>query len=667
MNIITSILRKFKSDQNINVLTCPTHERYETYLSQTPNITIWSLLHPRVKDWNLTYMPVPKNYNIITEIPKWLEIDVVLSQNKFGQFQLLAPIAQQLNLPLITIEHTFPYPTWPQEQKQLMRLMSGNIDCFITENSRKAWGWDESNGIVIKHAVDTDIFSPKNVDKQEVVLSICNDFINRDGPCGYSVWKETVKNLPYKVLGATPGLSEPAKDINDLVDNYNKSSVFLNTSIYSPIPCVVLEAMSCLPDNEIVFFNTTPCKIQELINLQTLNQNTLGNKIYHKHITPYNGYLFNIKCSHIPKFRLTPEHPILTVSISKKYCPELKKKGNCRPIKKIISSPVFKEARNINKNDWLVFPKYKVINKLNMSKEWLEFYGLFLAEGNVEGNIIKFTLHEKENHLIEIIRKISKLLDREIKIKKIKDEKAVHVTFCNGPLARELDRMFHKKASEKSLPKEFMEASPEELEIFLQAYCMGDGYKVKKNTYSVCTSSIKLAYQLLLIYTKLNILCNINYTGPREGIIRGRKFQGKGRYNICFSPKHNKSKKTYVEDENNFYIKVNNILIEKYEGNVYNLTTEDSTFRNPFIVTHNCGLPVVSTNTCEIPNIISHGYNGFLGKNTQELEYYCKLLLNDKDLRDKIGNNARQTILKEYNLDNFCKNWRNVFEQAMKG
>lgn len=207
-------------------------------------------------------MPVPKNYNIIKEIPKWLKLDVVLSQNRFGQFQLLSPIAQQLNLPLITIEHTFPVPSWDDNIRRQMRSMSGTIDCFITPNSRQAWGWDEKLGEVVEHGVDTEIFKQENVEKEDVVLSICNDFINRDGPCGYSVWKETVKDLPFRILGDTPGLSNPAKDIGDLVKHYNTSSVFLNTSIYSPIPCVLLEAMSCgLP---VVSTNT--CEIPNIIS-----------------------------------------------------------------------------------------------------------------------------------------------------------------------------------------------------------------------------------------------------------------------------------------------------------------------------------------------------------------------------------------------------------------
>jgi glycosyltransferase involved in cell wall biosynthesis len=46
-------------------------------------------------------------------------------------------------------------------------------------------------------------------------------------------------------VGETPGLSKPAKNMDELIQFYNTSRIFLNTSTASPLPMSLLEAMSC--------------------------------------------------------------------------------------------------------------------------------------------------------------------------------------------------------------------------------------------------------------------------------------------------------------------------------------------------------------------------------------------------------------------------------------
>ena len=67
--------------------------------------------------------------------------------------------------------------------------------------------------------------------------------------------------LPVKVLGSSPGFSEPADSIEDLRDAYKSASVFLNTSIHSPVPTVLMEAMAC----GCAIVSTNNCMIPEII------------------------------------------------------------------------------------------------------------------------------------------------------------------------------------------------------------------------------------------------------------------------------------------------------------------------------------------------------------------------------------------------------------------
>jgi L-malate glycosyltransferase len=63
------------------------------------------------------------------------------------------------------------------------------------------------------------------------------------------------------------------------------------------------------------------------------------------------------------------------------------------------------------------------------------------------------------------------------------------------------------------------------------------------------------------------------------------------------------------------------------------------------------GLPSISTDFGTAQQIIVNGHNGFLAKDSDEwIEYLSELITNEK-LRDKIGANARETILKKYSVD----------------
>jgi len=143
--------------------------------------------------------------------------------------------------------------------------MRGDINIFISEYSRAMWGWGDSEADVVHHGIDTEMFSPSNVDKERRALSVVNDWVNRDWCCGYGLWEEITgypkPQIPVHVVGDTPGLSKSADSTEQLVEEYRKSRVFLNTSIVSPVPTSLLEAMSC----GCPVVTTATCMIPEII------------------------------------------------------------------------------------------------------------------------------------------------------------------------------------------------------------------------------------------------------------------------------------------------------------------------------------------------------------------------------------------------------------------
>jgi glycosyltransferase involved in cell wall biosynthesis len=64
-----------------------------------------------------------------------------------------------------------------------------------------------------------------------------------------------------------------------------------------------------------------------------------------------------------------------------------------------------------------------------------------------------------------------------------------------------------------------------------------------------------------------------------------------------------------------------------------------------------CGVPVVASNVCAIPEAIDNGINGILiqpGSIDELIDAICRLL-GDPSLRQKMGDNARRTVLEKFN------------------
>jgi glycosyltransferase involved in cell wall biosynthesis len=248
--------------EKFNILTFPTHERYETQLCKTGH-NFYSFTMQGQKTWNIDQTPYPKNY---FTLPKgdpcgFLDYDFILVQSKFWQFQVAQQINQHLNLPIICLEHTWPlYGVHPEDKINTLRQMVGNVNIFISETSANAWNIPVDHK-VINHGVDVSVFKPLEVEKENHVLSVANDFAERDYCLNFSGWKRVTQDMPVKLIGNNEGLSEPVDSTEEIVNEYNKCKVFFNSSTMSPIPMSLLEAMAC----GCAVVSTATCMIPEII------------------------------------------------------------------------------------------------------------------------------------------------------------------------------------------------------------------------------------------------------------------------------------------------------------------------------------------------------------------------------------------------------------------
>lgn len=228
-----------------NILTFPTHERYETQLCKTGH-DFFSFSVPNAKKWNHEQLPPPSNYHILPEsnICHYFNYDFILVQSRYWQFQVASQINQLLRLPIICLDHTLPpIGVAKSSDIEIMRNMVGDFNIFISEYSKNEWNIN-GNCEVIHHSIDSEIFKPIPVEKEDYVLTVANDFIKRDYCLNYQGFCRVTDGLAKKIVGDTVGLSKAASSTEELVQEYNKCGVYFNSSS-TPIPMSFLEAMSC--------------------------------------------------------------------------------------------------------------------------------------------------------------------------------------------------------------------------------------------------------------------------------------------------------------------------------------------------------------------------------------------------------------------------------------
>lgn len=273
----------------LNILCFNTHERYETHLCQTGH-NFFAMNLPNMKKWKTEFAEIPANYIQLNEklglqqLPVGLNPDIILSHQKFGQFQLASKMANILRAPIISMEHTLPIREWPRQQFDSLRMMRGERNVFLSEFSRQAWDW-AGDYTIIPAAVDTEFFAPAKEDiRYNHVLSIVNDWKERDYFCGYRLWEEVImkSNIPHRVRGINKDWTTPTANVFELRNEYTSSQIFLNTSLWSSCPYTLLEAMSCgcavvstettmIPDviehGKTGFLSNNPDELREHINV----------------------------------------------------------------------------------------------------------------------------------------------------------------------------------------------------------------------------------------------------------------------------------------------------------------------------------------------------------------------------------------------------------------
>tara|TARA_Y100001973_G_C5203928_1_gene339939 strand:+ start:2257 stop:3324 length:1068 start_codon:yes stop_codon:yes gene_type:complete len=270
---VRSITRKIDRGDKLNILTFPTHERYEENLCKTGH-NFYSINYG--KHWDNTYASVPENYHIINSLPEGVDFDLVLSHTSCDRIPVAVNLICKANsidkmpIPILRHCHILPNPNLDIDmstQSAQYKSVPVTRDSFISKFNLEQWGFVEGEASIVEHGVDTDFWKPDDtIQRDNVCLSVVNDWPNRDWCCGFGLWASSVglkteHQLPVRVYGNSPGFSDPADDTNHLRQIYSSSRIFYNTSLHSPVPTVLMEAMAC----GCAIVSTDTCMIPEII------------------------------------------------------------------------------------------------------------------------------------------------------------------------------------------------------------------------------------------------------------------------------------------------------------------------------------------------------------------------------------------------------------------
>ena len=425
---------------------------------------------------------------------------------------------------------------------------------------------------------------------------------------------------------------------------------------------------ACFPKGELIFSNPS---IKEIENFEendlVIGKNGKFQKIEKRFKKRYFGNVIKIYPHYLFPFTLTKDHRVLI--IKKQLCSWKNRLIICRPNcqeQKYGCQKNYKNyeiewvcANELEKGDFILFPKFKEFqpkkkidlkefnqdrqketknNKIRsysnlkgvfkgkwinqfikLSPNFFELCGWYLAEGSSSNKgDIRFSLGYNEEKEAERIKKlIKRIFDIEVNILPNKNKGVRIIRIYSILLSNFFIKNFGSSSTNKKIPAFIMFSEKEKIKYFIKSYIQGDGHKTSKNIYTIVTASENIAYQIILLLTKLNILPSVGkYENKGLGKIQYRiSIFGKQINNIeKNSHKTKTNHQRFFEDEDFFYIPIKKIEKLKYKGIVFNFETPDNTYLSSAIV-HNC----------------EYKYDGFrleIHKNKNEIKLFTRRLEN---------------------------------------
>lgn len=222
-----------------------------------------------------------------------------------------------------------------------------------------------------------------------------------------------------------------------------------------------------------------------------------------------------------------------------------------------------------------------IIGKLKVkANTFLEFLGLFIADGCIyheEGKSYRIEIAAKKRRKRENAVRI--LGEMGVRYVTYKDRYTIH----HKALFNYLKPFSDKGVLEKRIPPVLRYASAEQIRLFIDGFCSGDGHVTKCGRTFLYTSSKDLADGLQELLLRIGVRSSIIKREPRDACIEGRLIK---KENVSASYVVSPWRKTSLS------LETKTISTEKYSGDVYCATVPNSTlitrYEGTILISGNC-------------------------------------------------------------------------------
>ena len=103
-------------------------------------------------------------------------------------------------------------------------------------------------------------------------------------------------------------------------------------------------------------------------------------------------------------------------------------------------------------------------------------------------------------------------------------------------------------------------------------------------------------------------------------------------------------------------------------ADLFVLPTEQEALGTSYIEAMSFGLPIIGSNTGGVPEVVSHGNNGFLtdAGDIPALTNAINALLGDEKLCQKMGGESRQRVSTLFHVDTMCAGMEALYRRLLK-